>query len=131
MTRKETIATRRSVNWTLAAAYCLSLLTPSGLLTADEPTGAVRFDPIVRNIEGWTVHVDPELIEGKHRDEGTRALQMLANHLQRIAILVPEDRLTLLRRVENLDRTPTPPSWVRCSIIPAGSGSRIAGTMRD
>ncbi len=60
----------------------------------------VRFDPVVKQIEGWTVHVDPQLLEGEHRETGTRALQMLANHLQRIAILVPEDRLAKMRKLE-------------------------------
>ena len=59
-----------------------------------------RFEPIVQEIEGWTVHVDPKLLKGEHSDNGNRALKMLANHLQRIAILVPEEPLTKLRTVE-------------------------------
>ena len=31
---------------------------------------AVRFDPVVRDIEGWKVHVEPALIDGAHREEG-------------------------------------------------------------
>ena len=61
--------------------------------------GAVRFDPVEREIEGWTVYVDPQLLEGEHAGMGARALAMLAGHLQRIAILVPEDRLADLRTV--------------------------------
>lgn len=59
-----------------------------------------RFDPVVREIEGWTVHVEPALIDGEHRMEGSRALAMLANHLQRIQILVPSRPLEKMRRVE-------------------------------
>ncbi|MHC4403048.1 MAG: GDSL-type esterase/lipase family protein [Planctomycetota bacterium] len=59
-----------------------------------------RFDPVVKSIEGWTVHVDPKLLEGEDCQEGARALQMLANHLQRIALLVPEDRLEKMRELE-------------------------------
>lgn len=59
-----------------------------------------HFDPVVRNIEGWTVYVDPKLLEGEYVEEGTRALKMLANHLQRIAILMPEDRLKEMRTLE-------------------------------
>ena len=58
-----------------------------------------RFDPVLRDIEGWTVHVDPQMLEGRHADSGARALTMLANHLQRIAILLPEDRLEKMRKV--------------------------------
>ena len=59
-----------------------------------------RFEPIVQEIDGWTVHVDPRLLEGEHGENGARALKMLANHLQRIAILVPGGQLAKLRTVE-------------------------------
>ena len=62
--------------------------------------GKARFDPVVKDIEGWTVHVDPQMLEGKHAEAGARALTMLANHLQRIAILLPEDRLAEMRTLE-------------------------------
>jgi dipeptidyl-peptidase-4 len=61
---------------------------------------AVRFDPLVQDIEGWTVYVDPALLNGPHQELGTRALQMLANHLQRITILMPDDRLRDLQKLE-------------------------------
>ncbi len=64
------------------------------------PESGVRFDPVLREIEGWKVHIDPALLEGENRQEGTQALTMLANHLQRIAILVPADRLAKLREME-------------------------------
>lgn len=59
-----------------------------------------RFEPVVQKIEGWIVHVYPQLLEGKHSEYGGRALKMLANHLQRIAILVPEEQLTKMRKIE-------------------------------
>ncbi|NIS50124.1 MAG: hypothetical protein GWN67_03085 [Phycisphaerae bacterium] len=61
---------------------------------------AVRFDPVVQQIEGWTVHVDPQLLEGEHSEHGARALKMLANHLQRIVILLPEEQLAKMRKLE-------------------------------
>ncbi|MDA1272470.1 MAG: metallopeptidase [Verrucomicrobia bacterium] len=64
------------------------------------PIEPVRFDPIARDIEGWTVHVEPALIESDHADEGAKALTMLANHLQRIKILVPEKPLARLQTIE-------------------------------
>lgn len=67
---------------------------------AVEGAAGVRFDPVVRGIEGWTVHIDPALLDGEHREEGGRALAMLANHLQRIAILVPAGPLAKLRGME-------------------------------
>lgn len=61
---------------------------------------AVRFDPVVREIEGWKVHIEPVLLDGAHREEGTKALTMLANHLQRIKILVPAEPLAKLQTIE-------------------------------
>ena len=61
---------------------------------------AVRFDPVLRDIEGWKVYVEPSLIDGEHREEGAKALTMLANHLQRIKILVPAGPLAKLQTIE-------------------------------
>ncbi len=57
------------------------------------------FDPVVKDIEGWKVHVEPKLLEGEHAQEGEQALKLLANHLQRIIILMPESQLADLRKV--------------------------------
>lgn len=59
-----------------------------------------RFDPVKREIEGWTVHVEPALLEGEHKEEGAKALTMLANHLQRIKILVPTEPLKKMQALE-------------------------------
>jgi len=59
-----------------------------------------RFDPVVRQIEGWTVYIDPALIHGKHKKMGARALAMLGDHLRRIAVLVTGERLKKLKRLE-------------------------------
>jgi len=61
---------------------------------------AARFDPVIRGIHGWTVHIDPQLLDGEGADDGARALSMLANHLERIAILIPEKPLAELRNME-------------------------------
>ena len=57
-------------------------------------------DPVVKDIEGWTVHVDPTFFEKQHAELGQRALVMLANHLQRIQILIPEKALKQLQKIE-------------------------------
>lgn len=73
----------------------------------DEPAQTAKVDAArevvpreVVELEGWRVHVDPELRSAEHAELGERALQMLANHLQRVQILVPETALKELRRVE-------------------------------
>jgi len=58
-------------------------------------------EPVKKEIEGWTVHVDPALLEGgKQAEDGSKALKMLANHLQRIAILLPAEPLEKMKKME-------------------------------
>ncbi len=58
-------------------------------------------EPVQKNIEGWTVHVDPTLLEGgEHAETGEKAMKMLANHLQRICILLPEEKLAKMKKME-------------------------------
>ena len=75
---------------------------PSECASTDDasPPPAVRFDPVEREIEGWTVHVEPSLLEGEESELGARALRMLADHLNRIAILMAEERLKEVRTLE-------------------------------
>jgi dipeptidyl-peptidase-4 len=58
-----------------------------------------RFDPIVQDIEGWQVYIEPALLEGEHAEMGAQSIGMLRNHLERIAVLVPEPALTKLRQI--------------------------------
>ena len=60
----------------------------------------VRFDPVVRNMEGWTVHIDPALLEGEHAKTGAKCLRMLADHLNRISLLVEGEVLAKLKTCE-------------------------------
>jgi len=55
------------------------------------------YDPIERNIEGWTIAVDPLLLNKENKDIGEKAMKALANHLQRITYIVPEKQLAQLR----------------------------------
>ncbi|MBI5802086.1 MAG: metallopeptidase [Verrucomicrobia bacterium] len=92
----------------LLAAFATSIhllappVAPAQAPAADKPdaTPNARFNPVLRDIEGWKVHVEPSLIDGEHREEGAKALTMLANHLQRIKILVPAGPLAKLQTVE-------------------------------
>jgi len=81
---------------------CLFLSASAPFVSAQDAKDVdpVRFDPVMRDIEGWKVHVEPALIEGEHKEEGARALVMLANHLQRIKILVPAEPLAKMQQVE-------------------------------
>lgn len=74
----------------------LILLIPFAVATAAEPF----FEPVVQKMEGWTVHVDPALLEGDHAEAGGAALKMLGNHLYFLTLLVAEPQLTDLRKCE-------------------------------
>lgn len=45
------------------------------------------------------MQVDLALLEGEYQEDGGRALTMLANHLQRISILVPDEALARLKQI--------------------------------
>ncbi|HEX5789929.1 MAG TPA: hypothetical protein VFY13_02200 [Luteolibacter sp.] len=80
---------------------CL-LLVPLSLHAQDKPAPEKPkfFEPVKQDIEGWTVWVEPALLDGEHKELGAKSLTMLRNHLQRIAILIPEPQLGKLRKLE-------------------------------
>ncbi len=93
---------RLSAGRNLVATSCLlaiTLITIGNTLADEKPAKKPHFDPVRKNIEGWNVDVDPALLEGKYQEEGTLALQMLANHLQRIKVLVPQPQLGKMQTV--------------------------------
>ena len=59
----------------------------------------IFYDPVEQEIEGWTIAVDQQLLKGEHRDVGQKALKALANHLQRVTYIVPEEQLKQLKEL--------------------------------
>ncbi len=57
------------------------------------------YDPVEKNVEGWTVSVDPKLFEEENLKLGEQALKALANHLQRVTYIVPEERVEQLKKL--------------------------------
>jgi len=97
----------KSIRQTVSALLVCGIFLATGNAKVNKPSAASiekakahRFEPVVRKIEGWKVHVDPQLLEGEHGESGAQALKMLANHLQRIAVLVPEEQLAKMRKLE-------------------------------
>jgi len=78
--------------WLLLLFACL----PGWLRAEEKPR---FYDPVKKQIEGWTVSVDPQLLTKEHRETGTKALKALANHLQRVTYIVPADRLARLQKL--------------------------------
>ena len=64
-----------------------------------ENRAGASIEHVPQDIEGWTVHVDIQLLEGFEEEFGRQALQVLAYKLREISLLMPEDRLRDLRRV--------------------------------
>ncbi len=102
----------------LMALLTLTLALPAASQAADKPaesddaakpvTAAPEspekpplpmIDHVIREIEGWQVHVDRRLLEGEGAETGKQALRVLSNCLFRVALVVPEDRLARLREV--------------------------------
>jgi hypothetical protein len=59
-----------------------------------------RFDPVKKKIEGWTVFVEPSMLESAPESEDARSLAMLEAHLRIITAMVPADRVEKLRKLE-------------------------------
>jgi hypothetical protein len=59
-----------------------------------------RFDPVVKKIEGWTVHIEPAMLESEAASEDARSLAMLEAHLRMLTAMVPADRLAQLQKLE-------------------------------
>lgn len=84
-----------------ALGWLLTALIPATAVAADqEEKPSPQPEPVKQDVEGWTVYVEPALVDGEYEEEGKQALKMLANHLQRVAILVPQPALTELKKVE-------------------------------
>jgi len=57
------------------------------------------YDPLEKQIEGWTVAIDPQLVAPANEAAGTQALAALANHLQRVKYILPADRAGELQKL--------------------------------
>lgn len=82
---------------TILFLTCFSLVVGKAEQPPLDPDKGIRFHPVQQNIEGWTVHVEPVLLE---EQEGRQALRMLADHLHRITILLPKEPLKKMRGLE-------------------------------
>lgn len=72
-------------------------INPTALF-ADESSSSF-YQPVLRQIEGWTVKVDPAVLTPEHAEKGQRALKALENHLQRCTYVVKEETLAELRKL--------------------------------
>ena len=80
----------------LIALVVVAMLPASASFADDEPT---FYDPVEKQIEGWTVKVDPQLLKQENENVATQAFVALANHLQRVKFIVPKDRCDQLQKL--------------------------------
>lgn len=57
------------------------------------------YDPVKRDLEGWTLKLDPQMLDLENKEVADAALKALANHLQRIKYIVAKDRLSKLQQL--------------------------------
>lgn len=76
---------------------CASVNDPTP--AQSENPGYQTFNPVVQHVEGWTLYVDPKLLDDDNAEEDARALAMLVNHLQRINVYMPADRLKEMQTI--------------------------------
>lgn len=65
----------------------------------EEPKTSKFYDPLTVKVEGWTIKLDPQLKSDEHRKLGEDALRALANHLQRVKYIVPDERVKQLQKL--------------------------------
>ncbi|MBC8245730.1 MAG: metallopeptidase [Verrucomicrobia bacterium] len=92
----------------LAIALVFGALGQAGA----EETEKTFYDPVVKKLEGWTIKVDPKLLEKEHKTFKANVFKALANHLQRIKFILPEAKVKALQKL---------PIWLDHHYEPLGS----------
>lgn len=87
------------IRFGIPASLALTAVLASGYCPEADTTSRPRIEPVQQQMHGFTVHVDPALLKGEHAREGARALSMLANHLERISLLVRGPQLQSLQKL--------------------------------
>ena len=77
----------------LKAHFFLLIFLTASTRAEEKPS----FDPVKKNIEGWTVFVEPALLEAAPDSVDARALAMLEAHLRFLSAMLPAERLKDLR----------------------------------
>jgi hypothetical protein len=83
--------------WIILAIVLTGPLLSQDQLPALNPEKGIRFHPVIQHIEGWKIHIQPVLLR---TDNGKQSVRMLADHLHRISILIPEEPLKKMRTLE-------------------------------
>lgn len=82
-----------------ALAFALSIIGPQAFAEEEAEVAPIRVEHEIREIEGWTVHVDASLLQGEHQEMGALALRLLEERLHEIALKLPEEPVAKMREV--------------------------------
>ena len=85
------------MNKVLTALF-LSLVV-SGSFTDAAEKKKVFYDPITKNVEGWTIRVDPKLLAPGNKEVSEQAFGALTNHLQRVKYIVDAEHVRQLQKL--------------------------------
>ena len=78
--------------------FLLAIISLASTLLA--PPDKERFyKPVKRDVEGWSIAVDPELLQAKNKTVSEKAFKALANHLQRVKFILPEAKVKELQKL--------------------------------
>ena len=87
---------------TIALSIALSIILSIAFVfvqdvDSQEPTSF--YQPVVKDIEGWKVKVDPALLIAENKRDGERMLKALANHLQRVTFILNPEKVAQLQTI--------------------------------
>lgn len=57
------------------------------------------YKPIIKDVEGWTIAVEPRLLDKENKELADKCLMALANHLQRVKYILPEKKWKELQKL--------------------------------
>jgi len=78
--------------------YCW-LLTHSIVAAGTGEPKLKFYDPVSQTLEGWTIKVDPALLQADNGAIKRRSFTALANHLQRVKFMIQGERLEHLQQL--------------------------------
>ena len=60
---------------------------------------AQYYKPVIEDVEGWRIAVEPRLLEKENKEVADKAFVALANHLQRVKFILPESKVKELQKL--------------------------------
>jgi hypothetical protein len=75
---------------------CVLILT---VFTLASQKDANYYKPVIKDVEGWTIAVEPRLLKKENQEVANKAFVALANHLQRVKFILPEAKVKELQKL--------------------------------